>query len=353
MENEKPGYRHSERPHRIERAGGELGGISAAALEILRSATIPAEFLKVVHGTTSRRNLLGRFDRESLTAPTEIEEPFNKWSMADMPIEPGVASPTDRWPEELPEPELATPFEPVWEEWAGSELKMPPESPEDVRTEGGAQTFYLTHLKLDLSGVSHVTRGLLQWEDAPLERIVTDTYPVLFDEEDGEPAPGEVLRGDGEELPAIAPTCHCQGGRLAIVIGENDDTAVRGALHWVATTSLEHLHRVYFAAPLKDTFTLFQPQILVKNGDGRKTWKKFPGKDPIMDLVKSYRDCCYYEEVVIFAHGGQRGLYRGLADLLPRFLDRPVKKLVFWVCGGNRESFPFSDDNKRADFESI
>ncbi|MDH3442500.1 MAG: hypothetical protein OEN50_01125 [Deltaproteobacteria bacterium] len=352
MENENPGWRLAEQPRRVEKVGGESVTISPETVELLRGAVIPAEFFKVTQEFFPRTDQLHPIDRESFVTSADIEAPVKERPMFEMPNVSGLAAPTEPWQEELREPDLETPDETQWEDVPWKEPEMLPEPPGDFRTEGGGETFYMTELKLDLSRISHMTQGLLEWEGVPLERIVADTYPVLFDEEDGDRAPGDDPRENGEELPDILPTCHCQGGRLAIVIGDSDDGAIRGALNWVATTSLAHLHKVYFAARLNDTFSLFQPRIFREDA-GRRTWKKFLGRDPIVELVKTYQDCCYYEEVVIFAHGSQRGLYRGLAELMPRFLDRPVKKLVFWVCGSDRESFPFTDDNKRADFESI
>jgi hypothetical protein len=340
MENEKPGLRLSQRPRGVEKPGGESGELSPETVELLRGAEIPAEFLTVAQEFVPRTDRLRPIAGEALATAADLEASL-KEPMLEMPVEPGLASDTE-----------STSAETAWKDVPWTEPRMLPDPPEDVRSDGGAERFYLTDLKLDLGGVSHMTPGLLPWKDVRLEQVVTDTCLVLFDEEDDERAPGEDARGDGEELPP--PPCHCQGGRLAIIIGESDDAAIRAALNWAAASSLAHMRSVYFEERRGSSPSLTRPQ--VSPGAADKRWLQFQeGKQDqaIERLVATYREFCFYDEVVIFAHGGQVSLYNKLAKFLPRFLDRPVKKLVLWICGGGWESFVFTDDDRRKHFEKI
>jgi hypothetical protein len=53
------------------------------------------------------------------------------------------------------------------------------------------------------------------------------------------------------------------------------------------------------------------------------------------------------------AHGHQDGLYKFLTEFLPKILDRPVARLVFWVCGGDRDHYPFTAPHRLKPFHEI
>jgi len=157
--------------------------------------------------------------------------------------------------------------------------------------------------------------------------------------------------GDEEDNP---PQCHCQAGRLVIIVGDSGDSSIGAALQWVDTgLKANHVHRVAFQTGLDSTPHLTNPLV----PDGKGGWKDFQKgdhKDAVPHFAASeFKDCCHFEEVVIIAHGGQVGLYSSLADELPMLIDRPVLKLVFWVCGGSRENYPFTDSGRHKDFLRI
>jgi hypothetical protein len=142
------------------------------------------------------------------------------------------------------------------------------------------------------------------------------------------------MRQERDDGRRRAPQCHCQGGRLIIIIGRGSNDAIRAALDWAATTSLAHLYKVHFDERIDANPDLVRPR--VSPGAAGKVWPDFQKGSQtgaIGNMVQTFDDCCYYEELMIVAHGSQVSLYRELASFLPRFLDRPVKKLVFWVCG--------------------
>jgi hypothetical protein len=146
--------------------------------------------------------------------------------------------------------------------------------------------------------------------------------------------------------------CHCQGGRLLIIIGPASDLAIAAARQWATATAIKHLHKMAFEVATDHTPTLINPLI----PDAASRWVEFQRGDhrgAVENLSKTFRDCCFFEEVVLIAHGHQTGLFYALEDFLPQILDRPVGKLVIWCCGGTRETFPFTSGPRHKSFLHI
>jgi hypothetical protein len=131
--------------------------IPAEALERLGGATVPVEFASIARDLLSEDLAAGL--REEGAGPERIEEQEA----------PRIA------------PEALFPPEAEGIQWAGTAGFAEPEE----------QCFTLGDLKFDLRAVVHFTPGLLDWEDVALERVVTDTYPVLLvADDDGEEGDG-------------------------------------------------------------------------------------------------------------------------------------------------------------------
>jgi hypothetical protein len=160
----------------------------------------------------------------------------------------------------------------------------------------------------------------------------------------------EFTMADEEDLNG--PQCHCQGGRLLVIIGDKDDPSISAARGWSLGTQIKHVHKVAFQQFHYNTPELTVPKVPNAANDD---WHDFQNSltGALKNLCATFNNCCYFEEVVIIAHGSQVGLYRSLVKLLSQIIDRPVSKLVFWVCGGNRGSYPFTDSGRHQSFLEI
>ncbi|WP_143074292.1 hypothetical protein [Nitrosomonas sp. Nm166] len=138
--------------------------ISPQALELLRSAAIPAEFLKAAREFAPSTEVLPPAAPEDFPGPAEMERPPVERPMPEMP--------TEVWPEEFPEPQLAVPIEPKWKDvsWMTPEVLPKPLTEVGRKEEAGA--IYLTDLTLNLSGVKHMTPGLLQLTGLPIDQLM-------------------------------------------------------------------------------------------------------------------------------------------------------------------------------------
>lgn len=148
----------------IQTRVGRSMEISPEALELLRSVTIPAEFLKAARELALPTEVLPPTAPEDFPGSAEMERPPGERPMPEMPIEV--------WPEELPESQLAVPVEPKWEDVSWMTPEVPPEPPAEVGRKEGAGAIYLTDLRLDLSGVRHMTPGLLQLMGLPIGQFM-------------------------------------------------------------------------------------------------------------------------------------------------------------------------------------
>lgn len=157
--------------------------------------------------------------------------------------------------------------------------------------------------------------------------------------------------GDEENAP---PTCHCQAGRLMIIAGPANDAAINAARTWALSNMTgPHDHVISYVTSFGSS-----PDFMTPSGpDGKgglKPFKKNKVSDAMPALRASFKDECFWQEIVVVAHGNQTGLYDALAHkLLNKILDRPTRKLVFWVCGGDREHYPFTTSARLDPFLDI
>lgn len=175
MPKDKRESPNSERSLRVESPVRRPIKISEA-LELLQSAAIPSGFLKIAREFVPGKEVLFPITPEDYPRSAEIEVPSIERPMPETLVEPKLEMPAEPWPEELPEPQLEAPVEPVWEEVPWTEPDVPPEPPEEVPREGGAETFYLTDLRLDLSGVADMTPGLVPFVGTPLGSIIGNIF---------------------------------------------------------------------------------------------------------------------------------------------------------------------------------
>ena len=147
--------------------------------------------------------------------------------------------------------------------------------------------------------------------------------------------------GGGRERAA---TCHCQGHRLAVVIGPGDNDAIGAALAWIRGLGVVQ-HRVWFpTGSTSNSPSVSAPHVPAAGGG----WERFqvarghrhvPGRTT--QLVATWNDCCFYEEVIVVAHGNQTSLGTFLASHLGTLLEtRPVRRLALWSCNAASEFYP-------------
>lgn len=145
--------------------------------------------------------------------------------------------------------------------------------------------------------------------------------------------------------------CHCRAGRLTIVIGpkKKNDT-LDAAKEFAAGTGFP---AVWFPCSNFDTYppTLQPPNI----PDGVGGWRPVAGKldAAITKFSKDNNRYCGFEEVLVMAHGHQLGIYKLLAELLPKVFDRQVTKLDLWICGNCRDRYAFANNQAHDLFAKI
>ena len=146
MRKEKGECSCSERQTGARTSGRRPMEISPEALELLRRATVPFEFKEVVREVVPDMGI---------TPPSKMEE---------TPTFPGI----DITSIEAPTPWVSVP---LVERPAAT---VPVSWPEMSTSGMGGNAFYLTDLTLDLSGVAHMTPGLLALSFSTLSRIVNN-----------------------------------------------------------------------------------------------------------------------------------------------------------------------------------
>jgi len=136
---------------------------------------------------------------------------------------------------------------------------------------------------------------------------------------------------------------------VIVIIGNKDDDAIGAALQW-ALTQTEVEHRIFYpAATTKQNEPRMHEPSWPKpdNSDWTPyTPKPMPKKVPPA-IAPPDMLCCYYEEVIVIAHGSQKGLWPTLlgdvtkSGCLPFVLQgKKVKRFVLWVCGSAAEVYP-------------
>jgi len=307
--------------------------ISLEALERLRSTAIPRSFLKVAREFAPRTGVPGASVRTGLATYATHELPAAARPVLEIPADSEIESLIEPSPEELPEPELDAPVETEWEESAQQEPAWPLQPPDEVGMEVRAETFSLHDLKLDLGGVAHMTPGLVELIEAPLEWIGRTTFFLQDD-------------------PVVA----CLACRLVILVGGMDavdgditDKDIKGAGRWAVQRATElsrsgecfQLWRMPFTSPLPQRVfaqdisggTVRQAVQHAKEASGRiQSFSKM--------LSAGARGLRRIDELVIFQHGvrnigkktKEEKVVAALKELLVEILKIPVCRLVYWSC---------------------
>lgn len=212
------------------------------------------------------------------------------------------------------------------------ELTLTNETPGVVSMESGErQSFSVSGSS---AGAWTVTRGLtgIQRGDFAINAFIP------WAEEEGgcvtEEGPGLAGGGGGENVDNPEKEAHhCQGGRLILIIGDFKNTTIAAALKWAQGLEAGHVHRVaYDTHGAGNDPTMAAP--FVPGAAGWSRFEKAPGKQgDLRDLLATWHDCCYFDEVLVMFHGHQVGGWNSLIKYMPLILDnRPVRKLVLWSC---------------------
>lgn len=161
-------------------------------------------------------------------------------------------------------------------------------------------------------------------------------------------------QGYGVPVDSHAPWHHCQGHRLGIVVGPRGDRSLQGALDWLFSSSNVQ-HRLHIDAgsvktsppDIREVSAAADARgnLVAYNGPPPAKGKKAKPVPPEQRLDKFFEAecacCCHWDEVILVAHGDQQYLWHWLLNNLPKLLnDRPVRKMVLWVCGTAAEFFP-------------
>lgn len=172
---------------------------------------------------------------------------------------------------------------------------------------------------------------------------VIDGVRVVLDEE----VPSSTI----EIADPPEPAHHCQGGRLLVIVGDFANPTIQASLRWAETLQARDHHLHLLAYPTggsnKDA-SWSVPHVPPPAGHVPRTaadiWPRYRTGDRnrnLADLVATWRDCCYFEEVMFMFHGGQSGAFRGLIANLPEMLEgRPVRKFVLWSCESTDAFYP-------------
>lgn len=143
-----------------------------------------------------------------------------------------------------------------------------------------------------------------------------------------------------------APGCHCRGERLVMIIGNARDRTIAAAKQWVRR--LTNVGRsVWFSSAAGATASMNSPYILSGND-----WARFqpqPGSNGnTAQWAATFQDFCFFEEIMVMAHGSQVGLWRDLLTTLATVIyGRSVRKLTLWVCESSHAIYPGNPNNQR------
>ena len=342
MPNDRGDSQRPESPGAVNPKGQPLE-ISPEALEILRKAAMPSEFLKVAREFVPGEERLRPSEMERAPVPPEVEEVGEPMPdvtpppAMETPIEPRREQPP--WPEEAPW--LEEPPRP------GIDVSTWLERPAEPRETPDSGEFTLTDLTFDLSGIAHPTRGLLEWEDVPLGRIVTDTYPVLF-QEGGEEPPAEEAGREGEEVAEV-PCVTC---KLILVYGKSEVYKVKEKKYVPSDSAVQAAHNaaaLYFDTHQGDCIRVLHGQwrttadLTVHRypGAGREWEESRNNEGDIRKWInapdREGRQIDCFTHVLAIYHGETQQTTLTVLKWLARYCQAPIRHLYLWSCWGSEK----------------
>jgi hypothetical protein len=167
------------------------------------------------------------------------------------------------------------------------------------------------------------------------------------------PSADEILLEDGgddssdssEDESSSEDACHCQGHRLLVIIGDSGDPSINAARQW-ALKQKNVEHRIHYPAAPGNNPRMRAPSVPNANNNDWTPYRPAPmppGK--VRAIASPCMACCYYEEVIVIAHGSQQGLWHALVECLPDiFQGKKLKRFVLWVCDSAAEIYPHKSD---------
>jgi hypothetical protein len=185
------------------------------------------------------------------------------------------------------------------------------------------------------AGVVGAQRERAVTHDAPRGGIVAAEVGVGRRERQAPP---------GRQEPPPDHRCRCVGHRLLLVVGSGRDPSIAAALRWALDQPPANTHhRVWVRGGTSSEPSWSDPQV-PRTVRGITNWRDVDaprGRDKVQALVASFGDCCFLEEVLVIAHGGTLGLYRGLPTQLPRLVGhRVIRKLTIFACSSAEQVHP-------------
>ena len=321
---------NSEQPIRVESLVKQPMKISSEAFELLRRASIPSEFLNTMRDFTPDAKSLPQTIPERLSTPAEIMKPV------------GEISYQSEWeefvsPDEPTEPELEMP----------DSVEAPVEIIEGEPKDSSAGMFMLTDLMLDMSGIAHMTAGLYEWEGITLGRIVTNTYPVLFQNEEEEFLEEE---GDGEGEPTSTACTDC---KMILVFGPSQKFNGTANKFEISDEAIQEAHEaaaVYYDAHKRECLRVIHAGWRTGNYDsglayrysGEKGgWEKTSSTSKVEKWVNAKDsngnpiDC--FSHVLVIYHGESRQKTVDVLKWLAKYCQAPIRHLYLWSCWGSEK----------------
>ncbi len=141
-----------------------------------------------------------------------------------------------------------------------------------------------------------------------------------------------------------AEGCHCRGERLAMIIGNGQNRTITAARHWLRELP-EVGRKAWFSSAASGTASMNSPY--VPSGTDWTRFERQPGASGnTAQWAATFGDFCFFEEMLIMAHGSQIGLLRDLLATLPTVIGgRAVRKLTLWVCESSHTIYPANPNN--------
>lgn len=161
-------------------------------------------------------------------------------------------------------------------------------------------------------------------------------------------AEGTGRHEEGRPGERRAPGCHCRSERMVVVIGNARDRTIQAAKRWVL--GLPHVgRRVWFSSAAGGTASMNSPYVPDPAGADWTRFQRAPGHNGnTRQLAATFQDFCFFEEILVMAHGSQVGLWRDLLRALETLIaGRAVRKLTLWVCESSHDIYPGNPNNQR------